>query len=134
MTSITSIRPEVQHNKSNCKDENTSDDSLLLMADDFEDKAPLLNIIGDDPVQHDSILSNDIPLQLRSTTLHCHVPEEKFDYAARNRLIAVLILCIIFMIIEIVGTFFLYIEFNQKKNNRFFLRRWCYFELNSCSN
>jgi Co/Zn/Cd efflux system component len=33
------------------------------------------------------------------------VPDEKFDYAARNRLFAVLILCIGFMIIEIIGMF-----------------------------
>jgi Co/Zn/Cd efflux system component len=37
-------------------------------------------------------------------TSHCHVPDEKFNYGARNRLIVVLILSFVFMIIEIVGT------------------------------
>jgi zinc transporter 2 len=98
MTSITTFCHREQSNKNNINDENTSNDSLLLMADTFEDRVPLLNINDDDPV-----LSNDIPLRSRSLTIHCHVPDEKFDYAARNRLLAVLVLCIGFMIIEIIG-------------------------------
>ncbi|UJR21740.1 hypothetical protein I4U23_024815 [Adineta vaga] len=33
----------------------------------------------------------------------CHVHDDKFDYAARNRLIVVLSLCIVFMFIETIG-------------------------------
>jgi hypothetical protein len=100
MTSITTFVHREQSNKSNIDDENTSNDSLLLMGDTFEDRAPLLNISDDDPV-----LSNDIPLRTRSLSTHCHVTDEKFDYAARNRLIAVLVLCIAFMLIEIIGMY-----------------------------
>ncbi|CAF2160077.1 unnamed protein product [Rotaria magnacalcarata] len=69
------------------------------MADDGEDKAPLLNDIDHAEVTRATIMSNTS--LTRST--HCHVPDNKFDYGARNRLILVLIICIIFMIIEIVG-------------------------------
>jgi Co/Zn/Cd efflux system component len=84
------------------------------MALDVVDKAPLLSIIDDDSVIIDSILLNAIALRPRSPNNHCHVPDEKFDYGARNRLILVLILCFIFMIIEIIGKI-LYSEFNTKK-------------------
>jgi hypothetical protein len=106
MTSITTSRCEEQYSRNHFNDDNNSDDSLLLMAVDITDKAPLLSIIDDDPVRLDSILLNDIPLRPRSSTSHCHVPDEKFDYRARNRLILVLILCFIFMIIEIIGRYF----------------------------
>jgi hypothetical protein len=106
MTSLTTIRPEKQYNKNNLNDENTSDDSLLLMGDDAEQKAPLLNISDDDLVRGEPILLNDIPNRRRSSTLHCHVPDDKFDHTARNRLIIVSILCIFFMAIETVGMFF----------------------------
>ena len=92
-----------QNSKNHYNDENTSDDSLLLMGDDIEVKAPLLNILTDDLDRDALILSTDIPLRPRSTSSHCHVPDDKFDYAARNRLIAVLIVCVVFMAIEIVG-------------------------------
>ncbi len=49
--------------------------------------------------------NNDIPLRSRSSSTHCHVPDEKFDYVARNRLIVVFILCMAFMIIEIIGMY-----------------------------
>ncbi|UJR21741.1 hypothetical protein I4U23_024816 [Adineta vaga] len=104
MTSIT--RPDShtnQNNRNNHDDENTSDDSLLLMVDNIEERAPLLNILDDDFDREGLILLNDIPLRSRATTTHCHVPDDEFDYTARNRLITVLIVCIIFMIIEIVG-------------------------------
>lgn len=48
---------------------------------------------------------DDIPLRSRSLKSHCPTAEEPFDYKARNRLIVVLILCLIFMIIEIVGRY-----------------------------
>jgi hypothetical protein len=73
------------------------------MADNLEDKAPLLNLMDDDSIRDDPVLSNDVPLRPRSSTLHCHVTDENFDYNARNRLLVVLLLCIIFMIIEIIG-------------------------------
>ncbi len=105
MTSITTFCQRERYNNSNINDESTSNDSLLLMADTCEDRAPLLNINDDDLIRDDPVLSNDIPLRSRSLSTHCHVPDEKFDYAARNRLFAVLILCIGFMIIEIIGMF-----------------------------
>lgn len=103
MTSITTTRQKEYHNKNNSNDEAMSDDSLLLMADYLEDRAPLLNIIDDDLIRPNLVLSNDIPLHPRSSTVHCHVPDEKFDYTARNRLIVVFILCIGFMVVEIIG-------------------------------
>ena len=36
---------------------------------------------------------------------HCHKPNRKLDMAARNQLIAVSVLCFVFMIIEIIGKF-----------------------------
>ncbi|CAF0804539.1 unnamed protein product [Didymodactylos carnosus] len=49
--------------------------------------------------------TNDIieSFRLERSSTHCHIPDAKFDYGARNRLIIVLLLCIVFMIIEIVG-------------------------------
>jgi hypothetical protein len=101
MTSIIHLQSREQYNKTNSIDENTSDESLL-MADSFEDRAPLLNIIDDDLIRE---TSTDIPLQPHSSPTHCHASNETIDNTARNRLIIVLILCIIFMIIEIIGTF-----------------------------
>jgi len=100
MTSTTTFRQQEQCNKNTSNDENTSNDSLLLMADDFGDQAPLLNIIDDDLIRNNPV---DIPLRPRLSPTHCHVSDEKFDYNARNRLIIVLVLCIGFMIIEIIG-------------------------------
>ena len=55
------------------------------------------------------------------------MPDDKFDYGARNRLIIVLIICIIFMIIEIVGMFLS----KDKKTNivNFIYIRWYYFPI-----
>ncbi|CAF0720346.1 unnamed protein product [Adineta ricciae] len=104
MTSITTSDCRTnQNSKNHYNDESTSDDSLLLMGDDMEEKAPLLNILTDDLDRDALILSTDIPLRPRSTNSHCHVPDDKFDYTARNRLIAVLIVCVVFMVIEIIG-------------------------------
>jgi len=92
---------EEQYGRRNHTDGNTSDDSLLLMADDDEDKTPLLNgtdhtlALREETLAHQSLI--------RST--HCHVPDDKFDYGARNRLILVLIICILFVGIEIAGIF-----------------------------
>lgn len=69
------------------------------MANISDDQAPLLNLHDDLSIKDE----NEIPLRQRTSTIHCHVPDEHFDYAARNRLIAVLLLCLIFMIIEIIG-------------------------------
>ncbi|UJR27692.1 hypothetical protein I4U23_008970 [Adineta vaga] len=99
MTSNTNINQGGHHSRHNRNDGNTSDDSLLLMADDGEDRTPLL--LGTDNsslVQDESFLDRS-----RSPSTHCHVPDDKFDYGARNRLIIVLLICIIFMLIEIVG-------------------------------
>ncbi len=120
MSLITTTRREEQCSKNNCNDENTSDDSLLLMADYIEEKAPLLNIIDDDFGRDGLISSNDIPLQPRLSTSHCHVPDDKFDYGARNRLIIVLILCVTFMVIEIIGMF-MCIESNKNKRLLLFI-------------
>lgn len=89
----------------------SSDESLLLMFDNNEEKSLLLNVIesNDDQEQHirttSHMLIDHIPLRTRPSTLtnHCHRIEKPFDYAARNRLVVVLILCLIFMIIEIIG-------------------------------
>jgi hypothetical protein len=113
MRSITTIRQKEQYNNHKFDDENTSNDSLLLMADSFEENAALLNIADDDSIRNHPVLSDDIPLRSRTSTLHCHVPDEKVDYSARNRLIVVLCLCISFMVIEIIGMF-VCIEFNIK--------------------
>lgn len=103
MTSITTTCYEEQCSRNSYDDGNTSDDSLLLMAEVVEEKTPLLNIINDDFVSGELVMSDDIPLLPRPIISHCHVPDDKFDYGARNRLIVVLIVCIIFMIVEIVG-------------------------------
>ncbi|CAF3369271.1 unnamed protein product [Rotaria sp. Silwood1] len=99
MTSNTHIFGREQYIKRNHNDGNASDDSFILMADDTEDKAPLLNGADNTEVVRPASISNQSLLQ----STHCHVPDDKFDYGARNRLILVLIICIIFMIIEIIG-------------------------------
>ncbi|CAF3322195.1 unnamed protein product [Rotaria socialis] len=99
MTSNPNINRQEQYNRRDRNDGNTSDDSLLLMANDGEDKTPLLNDIDHEEGIQAAIMSN--ASLTRST--HCHVPDDKFDYGARNRLILVLIICIVFMVIEIVG-------------------------------
>lgn len=70
-----------------------------------EHKMYVLNVIDDDLEGGKSVSLNDIPLRPQSLPSHCHVPDSKFDYGARNRLIAVLILCAVFIMIEIVGMF-----------------------------
>jgi hypothetical protein len=65
-----------------------------------------VDINDDSPVRTEVVSSNDKPLPVSALPAHCHVPDDKFDYGARNRLIIVLILCIIFMIIEIIGMCF----------------------------
>lgn len=78
---------------------NTSDENLLLMDHENDENEPLLNHKTNDIVLREEIRSD------RSFTesIHCHVPEDKFDYGSRNRLIIVLIICLIFMLIEIIG-------------------------------
>lgn len=101
MTSHTNIYCDEQYIRGDHNDGNTSDDALILMADDGEDRTPLLNNTDNGLVTREEILSD----RSRSPSAHCHVPDDTFDYGSRNRLILVLIICIIFMIIEIVGMF-----------------------------
>ncbi|CAF1194174.1 unnamed protein product [Rotaria magnacalcarata] len=77
------------------------------MANVTEEKTPLLSII-DIHFSVDELNSrnDEIPLQSQIPVSHCHVPDKQFDYSARNRLVIVLILCLIFMIIEFVGGIF----------------------------
>lgn len=105
MTSITTSRREGRSHKNISNDDNTSDESLLLMVDNIEEKAPLLNMMDDEIDRSPTMPMDDIPLRSRSLKSHCPTAEEPFDYKARNRLIVVLILCLIFMIIEIVGRY-----------------------------
>ena len=83
-------------------DENTSDDSLI-MSSNFEERAPLLNINDDDLLHENTNQLNDIPLRIHLSQTHCHVPEQKLDHTDKHRLIIVLILCVVFMLIEIFG-------------------------------
>jgi hypothetical protein len=99
MTSNTNIYRQEQYITRNHDDGNTSDDSLLLMADNGDDITPLLHDTDNISVIREENLSS----RSLTTSTHCHIPDDKFDYGARNRLILVLIFCIIFMIIEIVG-------------------------------
>lgn len=98
MTSITIVHTQ----ELDKIDENTSDDSLI-MPDSFEEHAPLLNINDDDLLRENTCPMNDIPLRIHLSKIHCHVPEQKHDHTDNHRLIIVLILCIVFMAIEIVG-------------------------------
>jgi len=120
-----------QYNKDNSNDENTFDDNLLLIADSSGEKIPLLKITDDGLAKGHAILSNDNPFRPGSAVLHCHVPDEKFDYSARNRLIIAFILSFTFMIIEIVGKF-VCIDFY--KTNHCCLPRLSYFKLDSFRN
>jgi hypothetical protein len=99
MTSNENHHHDEQCGRHNHNDGNTSDDALLL---DGDEKTPLLHPTGNGLVLREEILSN----QSQTLSTHCHVPDDKFDYVARNRLIVVLIICILFMVIEIAGTFF----------------------------
>jgi hypothetical protein len=65
-----------------------------------------VDINDDCPVRTEVVSSNDKPLPVSSSTNHCHVPDDTVDDGAQNRLLIVLILCIIFMIIEIIGMCF----------------------------
>ena len=92
---------ERTRSRRNREDGNNSDDSLLVMDDD-DIKTPLLSHTnGRSPVLREETLAN----QSISSLTHCHVPEDKFDFGSRNRLILVLLVCIIFMGIEIAGMF-----------------------------
>ncbi|CAF1269965.1 unnamed protein product [Adineta steineri] len=73
------------------------------MGDVTEEKLPLLNIIDGDLERDNLLYSRTIHLRVPSPISHCHVPDDKFDYSTRNRLVIVLIVCIIFIIIEIIG-------------------------------
>jgi hypothetical protein len=99
MTSNENHHHDEQYGRHNHNDGNTSDDALLV---DGDEKTPLLHPTSNGLVLREEILSN----QSQTLATHCHVPDDKFDYVARNRLIVVLIICILFMIIEIAGTFF----------------------------
>lgn len=97
-------RCEGQLHKNISNDDNTTTDRLLLMVDNVEEKAPLLSLMDNDRATNLAMTRDSIPLESRQTLSHCHVPEEEFNYQARNRLIIVLILCLIFMVIEILGS------------------------------
>lgn len=99
MTSSANNRLKEQHTHRHSNDGNTSDDSLLLMANDNQDRAPLLRDVEYEAADREV----DLSTRSRTQSTHCHVPDNKFDYGSRNRLILVLIICIIFMGIEIAG-------------------------------
>lgn len=101
MTSPATHRTPEKIRQTNSNDGNTSDDSLLFMTDDQQIRAPLLSIEDCDEMEDQRNKS----LQSPSLSTHCHVPDDTFDYGARNRLIFVLIICILFMGIEIAGKF-----------------------------
>lgn len=69
------------------------------MANDNQDRAPLLRDVEYEAADREV----DLSTRSRTQSTHCHVPDNKFDYGSRNRLILVLIICIIFMGIEIAG-------------------------------
>jgi hypothetical protein len=74
------------------------------MLDNGEEKSPLLSSMMDSEIERNQTVPIDnIRLRTVSSTMHCHLPDETFDYQARNRLLIVLLLCLIFMIIEIIG-------------------------------
>ncbi|CAF0987411.1 unnamed protein product [Adineta ricciae] len=68
-----------------------------------EDQVRVTNIVDVDLGKDHATVLHDVNLKTRPTLLHCHRHDDTFDFAARNRIIAVLILCIVFMIIEIIG-------------------------------
>lgn len=102
MTSNENYRRETSNSKRKHNDGHTSDDSLLLMADEPQDRTPLLYGYEDRSTRRDENLSQ----RSLSPSTHCHVPDDTFDYGARNRLLLVLVICIIFVGIEIGGMFF----------------------------
>ncbi|CAF1213966.1 unnamed protein product [Rotaria sp. Silwood1] len=73
------------------------------MADGVQGNSSLFGTTNNGFVSDELVSSNEKPLQTQSLRSHCHVPDDKFDRNARNRLIAVLILCFIFTIIELAG-------------------------------
>lgn len=97
MTSNENYYNEERYGRRNRNDGHTSDDSLLMA----DDNTPLLNGINNGHV----IRKENLLQQSLSTSTHCHVPDDAFDYGARNRLVLVLFICIIFMGIEIAGMF-----------------------------
>ena len=97
MTSANNLIEE-QSNQLLYGDGNTSDDSLLFGTDNNE-REPLLSTENRNMIES----NGNINMRSRSLSVHCHIPDDKFDYSARNRLIVVLIICIFFMGIEIVG-------------------------------
>ena len=80
--------------------DNSEEKKLLLTANEDEEQEEQQSIRTTP-----SMLVDHIPLRTRPppVSTHCHRAEKPLDYAARNRLVVVLILCLIFMIIEIVG-------------------------------
>ena len=90
---------EEQTGEQNYNDSNASYKSLLLVTDADDENRPLLNGVDTTTAIRESIISSLSPL----STVHCHVPDDKFDYGARNRLFIVLVICIIFMTIEVLG-------------------------------
>ena len=73
------------------------------------EKPEEVDYMNDCLAQSKIALSNDKTFTLFSIPSHCHVSDNKLDYVARNRLIVVLILCAIFIIIEVVGMLLIFI-------------------------
>ena len=71
-----------------------------------DDQVRMTNIVDCDLGKDHTMVLQDVNLKSRPTLLHCHRHDDTFDFAARNRIITVLILCIAFMIIEIIGMSF----------------------------
>ena len=71
----------------------------------IEEKLHAVNTADDYFLKPEIIPSNVTSVRLSSMHVHCHVPpDDKSDHViARNRLILVLIFCLIFMTIEIIG-------------------------------
>ncbi|CAF1310159.1 unnamed protein product [Adineta ricciae] len=68
------------------------------------------NIEENDAINNNSMgnqksASNDSTINPQLIDSHCHVQDEAFDHSARNRLVAVLFVCSIFLIIELIGGF-----------------------------
>lgn len=94
MISSTANHQNNQHDHSNSEDELTASSNALNVGE----KTPLLNAAG-----NNSTIVNVTPPRTDSPLSHCHVPDEKFDYGARNRLLIAFLLSLVFVILEIVG-------------------------------
>jgi hypothetical protein len=101
MTSNEHNHRHEKRGRSDKNDGNTSDDSLILRVDDVDDRTPLLHNTNRMSTTREESLADG----LQSLSIHCHLPDDKFDFGSRNRLILVLFICILFMLIEIVGTY-----------------------------